>query len=108
MIIKKGIILILVATVGIVMMNTCAKMSSPAHGPIEMVFYRGLIALSLLIPYMVLTQPMSVFKTKRIKTLLYRAIVGNLAVGFVFWAYALLPPFSRWPKQPPTDLPKRP
>ena len=88
---NKGVVLILVATVGIVLMNTCAKMSSPAHGPIEMLFYRGLIALSLLIPYMVLTQPTSVFKTKRIKTHLYRAIVGNLAVGLVFWAYALLP-----------------
>lgn len=87
----KGVALILVATVSIVLMNTCAKMSSPAHGPIEMVFYRGLIALSLLIPYMMLTQPMSVFKTKRFKMHLYRAVVGNLAVGFVFWAYALLP-----------------
>jgi drug/metabolite transporter (DMT)-like permease len=66
-------------------------MSSPAHGPIEMVFYRGLIALGLLIPYMLLTQPASVFKTRRIKMHLYRAVVGNLAVGFVFWAYALLP-----------------
>ena len=87
----KGVVLILVATFGIVLMNTCAKMSSPAHGPIEMVFYRGLIALGLLIPYMVLTQPLSVFKTGRIKAHLYRAVVGNLAVGFVFWAYSLLP-----------------
>ena len=89
--VHKGVVLILVATLGIVLMNTCAKISSPAHDPIEMVFYRGLVALGLLVPYMVLTQPMSVFKTKRIKTHLYRALVGNLAVGFVFWAYSLLP-----------------
>jgi drug/metabolite transporter (DMT)-like permease len=89
--IYKGVVLILAATFCIVLMNTCAKMVSAAHGPIEMVFFRGLIALSLLIPYMILTQPRSVFKTKRIKTHLYRSVVGNLGVGFVFWAYSLLP-----------------
>ena len=89
--IYKGIILILTATLGIVLMNTCVKMSSLAHGPIEMMFYRGVIALSLLVPYMLLTQKPGVFKTKRIKVQLYRAIVGNMGVGFVFWAYALLP-----------------
>ena len=87
----KGIILILVATLVIVLMNTCAKMSSLAHGPLEMLFYRGIIVLSLLVPYMLLTQGPSVFKTKRIKVHLYRAIVGNLGVCFVFWAYKLLP-----------------
>ncbi len=86
----KGIILILIATLGIVLMNTCVKMSSFAHDPVEMVFYRGIIALSLLIPYMLVTQSSAVFKTKRIKAHLYRAIVGNLGVGFVFWTYARL------------------
>jgi len=89
--IYKGVVLILAATLCIVLMNTCAKMVSPAHDPIEMVFYRGLVALSLLIPYMLLTQPRSVFKTNRIRTHLYRSVVGNLGVGFVFWAYSLLP-----------------
>ncbi len=89
--IYKGIVLILLATFCIVLMNTCAKMSSSALGIIEIVFYRGLIALSLLIPYMMLTQPLLVFKTKRFKTHLYRAFVGNLGVGLVFWSYALLP-----------------
>ena len=89
--IYKGIILILTATLGIVLMNTCVKMSSLAHDPIEMMFYRGVIALSLLVPYMLIIQKPDVFKTKRIKVQLYRAIVGNMGVGFVFWAYALLP-----------------
>lgn len=87
----KGIILILIATLGIVLMNTCAKMSSLAHDPVEMVFYRGVIALALLVPYMLLTRPLSVFKTGRIKIHLYRSILGNLGIGFVFWAYTLLP-----------------
>lgn len=87
----KGIALILAATLGIVLMNTCARMSSISHGPVEMIFYRGIIALSLLIPYMLLTHSPSVFKTKRFKAHLYRSLIGNVGVGFVFWAYSLLP-----------------
>ena len=87
----KGIGLILVATLGIVLMNTCAKMGSLDHGPIEMVFYRGVVALGFLTPFMLLTQPLAVFRTRRLKAHLFRSAVGNLGVGFVFWAYALLP-----------------
>jgi drug/metabolite transporter (DMT)-like permease len=72
-------------------MNACAKMSSLSHGPLEMVFFRGIIALALLVPYMLRTHSADIFRTKRIKTHLYRALVGNMGVGFVFWAYALLP-----------------
>jgi drug/metabolite transporter (DMT)-like permease len=72
-------------------MNACAKTSSVAHGPVEMVFYRGVVALGLLVPYMLITHPVSVFKTRRIGGHLYRAVVGNIGVGLVFWAYALLP-----------------
>lgn len=72
-------------------MNTCAKLSSPAYGPVEMVFYRGVIALGALVPYMLLTQPPAVFKPRRIGIHLIRALVGNLGMAFVFWAYALLP-----------------
>jgi len=73
--IYKGVILILAATLCIVLMNTCAKMGSSVHDPIEMVFYRGVIALGLLIPYMMLTRPRSIFKTNRFRTHLYRAII---------------------------------
>jgi drug/metabolite transporter (DMT)-like permease len=86
-----GVFLILLATLCIVLMNACAKTSSVAHGPVEMVFYRGVVALGLLVPYMLATHPVSVFKTRRIGGHLYRAVVGNIGVGLVFWAYALLP-----------------
>ena len=36
----KGIVLTLIATLGIVLMNTCAKMSSVSMNPVEMIFYR--------------------------------------------------------------------
>jgi len=89
--IAKGVWLILLATLGIVLMNTCAKVASAVHSPIEMVCYRGIVALAIITPYMLVTRPGAVFKTRRIKAHLYRALVGNIAVGFVFWAYALLP-----------------
>ena len=87
----KGVLLILLATLFIVLMNTCAKVSSVAHGPVEMVFYRGVVALGLLVPFMLATRPVSVFRTRRIGAHLYRATVGNIGVGLVFWAYSLLP-----------------
>ncbi len=88
---SRSILLILVATLGIVLMNTCAKVGSVAHGPIEMVFFRGVAALALLVPYMLLTRAPAVFRTRRIRAHLYRSLVGNLGVCFVFWAYSLLP-----------------
>jgi drug/metabolite transporter (DMT)-like permease len=89
--IYRGAFLILIATLCIVLMNMCAKLSSSSHNPIEMVFYRGLVALMLLTPYMILTKPRSIFKTRRFKTQLYRSIIGNIGIGFVFWTYTLLP-----------------
>jgi drug/metabolite transporter (DMT)-like permease len=87
----QGIALILIATLAIVLMNTCAKKASAVHGPVEMVFYRGLVILTLLVPYMITTRSAELFKTRRLKVHLYRAAVGNLGVGLAFWAYALLP-----------------
>jgi drug/metabolite transporter (DMT)-like permease len=87
----KAIALMLVATLGIVLMNTCAKLVSAEHDPVELVFYRGLTALALLVPYMGATRPLRIFTTRRAGAHLYRALVGNLGVGFVFWAYSLLP-----------------
>ncbi|WP_372683518.1 DMT family transporter [Desulfosarcina sp.] len=89
--VHKGVFLILLATLCIVLMNTCAKVSSVAHGPVEMVFYRGVVALGLLVPFMLATRPASVFRTRRIGAHLYRAAIGNIGVGLVFWAYSLLP-----------------
>ncbi len=87
----KGILLFLLATGCIVLMNTCAKMCSRVHGPVELVFYRGVVALAILVPFMIATRPLSVFKTRRIRVHLWRAFLGNVGVGLIFWAYALLP-----------------
>ncbi len=90
-VIYNGIGLTLLATFCIVLMNTCAKMVSTGYGAVEMIFYRGIVALALLVPYMLATQPMTVFKTRRIGAHVYRSVIGNIGVGLVFQAYALLP-----------------
>ncbi len=87
----KGVSLTLLATLCIVLMNACAKMSSSVHNPVEMIFYRGIVALGLLVPYMLARHPLSVFKTRRIGAHLYRSVAGNIGVGLVFWAYSLMP-----------------
>ena len=94
--IYKGVVLILAATFCIVLMNTCAKMASTALGPIEMVFYRGLIALGLLTPYMILTQPRSVFKTKRIFGIGIFAAIQQVAktTAYRFAEASLLAPYT--------------
>lgn len=52
--IDRGIILILVAALGIVFMNTSAKMSRLAHGPVEMDIHRGIVALGIMVPLMLI------------------------------------------------------
>lgn len=87
----RGILLFLLATGCNVLMNTCVKMCSQVHGPVEMVFYRGVIALAILVPYMSITRSASIFRTRRVRLHLYRALLGNIGVGLIFWAYTLLP-----------------
>jgi len=47
--VHKGVFLILLATLCIVLMNTCAKFSSVAHGPVEMAGTGVVIASNLFI-----------------------------------------------------------
>jgi drug/metabolite transporter (DMT)-like permease len=47
----KGIFLILLATLCIVLMNACAKMSSAVYSPVEMIFYFILGGVILSAPY---------------------------------------------------------
>ncbi len=89
--IYRGIGLTLLATLCIVLMNACAKMSSTGYNTVEMIFYRGIVALALLVPYMLATHPLTVFKTRRIGAHVYRSVIGNIGVGLIFKAYSLLP-----------------
>ena len=86
-----GIVLFLAATFLIVTMNAFAKMASAYHTPVEIVFYRGLVAMAMLLAYVLATRRKDVFKTTRPYTHLGRSIVGNCGVILVYWSYSLMP-----------------
>jgi drug/metabolite transporter (DMT)-like permease len=86
-----GIALFLVATFLIVTMNAFAKMATVYHSPVEAVFYRGVVAMVLLLSFTTVTRRKDVFKTKRPMAHLGRSLAGNIGVILVFWSYSLMP-----------------
>jgi len=72
-------------------MSTCAKLASVYHNPVEIVFYRGILSLSLLFGWLVITGRYELLKTSRPLMHLGRSVVGNISVCLVFWAYSLMP-----------------
>lgn len=90
----KGILLFVLATFLIICMNAFAKMASDHHDPVEVVFYRGIVAMLLLLGFVAVTRRramIDVFKTARPLAHLGRSVAGNIGVILIFWAYALLP-----------------
>lgn len=72
-------------------MNAFAKAAAEYHDPLEIVFYRGVVALALLLAYIAFKKRADFYKTARIKSHIGRALVGNFGVFTVFWSYKLLP-----------------
>ncbi len=75
----------------IAVMNACAKLSSDKHSIVEIVFYRGLVSIVLLSLWLCFTRKFELLKTKRPLEHLGRSTVGTIGVGFVYWAYSLMP-----------------
>jgi drug/metabolite transporter (DMT)-like permease len=73
-------------------MNAFVKKAADYHAPVEAVFYRGVIAMALLLAYAAFKGRLkTLHKTNRITSHLGRAIAGNIGVALIFWAYALMP-----------------
>ncbi len=87
----QGVLLFALATFFIVVMNAFAKKAAIYHDPAEIVFYRGLVALPLLLLYGFLTGRRNIFRTSRFKGHLGRSAAGNVGILTVIWAYSLLP-----------------
>ena len=87
----KGLIFMLASVFLIAVMNACAKFVSPTHNPIEVVFYRGLIGLILMLTWVVIKKEFHRFKTERPLTHIARALIGTCGMLLMFWAYTLLP-----------------
>jgi len=86
-----GIVLFVVATFFIIVMIGFVKAASEYHDPIEAVFYRGVVAMSLLLIYAFSRKKFSIFRTQRLKSHLGRSVAGNIGVAFSFWSYSLMP-----------------
>ncbi len=82
----------MVIAVGLIaVMNMFGKLTTDYHDPIEKVFYRGLIALALVMVIIAVRRDWGVLKTKRPFGQLARGLVGTGGLSLVFWAYSLMP-----------------
>ena len=75
----------------IIVMNALAKKAAEFHAPIEIVFYRGLVAMICLLAFIAIQKRPHFYKTSRLKAHFSRALIGNFGVLVVFWSYKLLP-----------------
>ena len=86
-----GIGLVIFAGLCVTTMNMFVKLASETYSPIEIVFYRGLVLLAVLIPLIVLTGKTHLLKTKNPKIHFQRSLMGTISVLLVYWSYILLP-----------------
>lgn len=86
-----GIILYIAAVFLIVVMNGFVKEATQYHSPVEAVFYRGLIAMAILLGYAAYKGKFHIYKTTRLKSHIGRSIAGNIGVVMVYWSYSLMP-----------------
>lgn len=75
----------------IIVMNSFAKLASDNHSPIEIVFYRNVIALILLCTFLAHKKQWHRLKTARPKSHIFRSLLGTLSVVLVFHTYKYLP-----------------
>lgn len=75
----------------IVAMNSFAKLASDVHHPVEIVFYRNLVALAALIILLGCRGDWAALKTARSKAHILRGLVGTLSIVLVFYAFKYLP-----------------
>jgi len=89
--ILKAACLILFSTFLIVCMNTFGKVLTEILHPVEVVFYRNLVALLLILGIILYKRQWSAFRTKKPVGHIARGLVGNGSLALVFWAYSLMP-----------------
>lgn len=87
----KGIGLMVFAVFLIITMNMFGKMASALHNPVEIVFWRNLVALVIVLTIIIGARNFSLLRTTRLKDQLVRGISGTIGLGMVFWAYSLMP-----------------
>lgn len=71
-------------------MNVVSKTLTETLNPIEVTFWRNLVALILLVPIVLAFKKQHLFKTKRIKGQFFRAFVGTIGMAMAVWMFSLL------------------
>jgi len=87
----KGVLFALAAALCLASMNMIAKLLSAHLGPIEITFYRNIIALLLLVIGLISLRQLSLLKTERPWAHFFRSFIGNTGMVFCMWAVTLMP-----------------
>lgn len=72
-------------------MNLFAKLLGQVFSPVEITFFRNVVALCLVLAGFVLFRKMALMKTSRPLAQFTRAAVGTISLFFTIWSYTLLP-----------------
>lgn len=87
----KGVGYALCAACMLSSMNMFGKLMSAVHDPVEITFYRNLVALILLLAGLTFLGKLSLLKTQRPKAQFVRSVIGTIGMLFSMWAVVILP-----------------
>jgi len=88
----KAIGLMTISVFLINVMNAMVKLVSDIHPPLEILFYRGTIAMALLLVWALFRGKLkTIYKTARPWSHFGRGLFGNVGLLLVIWSFTLLP-----------------
>jgi drug/metabolite transporter (DMT)-like permease len=71
-------------------MNVLSKILVEYLDPVEVTFWRNLVALIVLVPIVLIAGRKALFKTNRLKGQIFRAVVGTVGMVLAVWMFSLL------------------
>lgn len=86
-----GISLFILSGFLVTTMNMFVKLAADTYSPIEIVFYRGALLITILLAFVIGTGKIDLLKTKNPALHLQRSLTGTISVLLVYWSYQLLP-----------------
>lgn len=72
-------------------MNMFGKLLGSVHDPVEITFYRNLVAIIILLIGLAVLGKLSLLKTSRPKAQFVRSLVGTVGMLFSMWSVVILP-----------------
>lgn len=87
----KGVFHALTAAIMLTTMNMFAKLMSAVHDPVEITFYRNLVAIILLLIGLAALKKLHLLKTDRPWAQFIRSAVGTTGMVFCVWTISLMP-----------------